>query len=117
EAGQVPEAFSKLPGPRMVRCQFFRHRFEGDEPGGSQDARLAHAAAKQLADAVRPGDEPFRAEQDRADRGAESFAEADGRTVEAGADGGDVSAEGDCGIEAPGGVQVDRQAVAPAESG
>ena len=49
-------ASARTPGPRVVVGQAVDHRVERDEPGGGQDAGLAHAAAQPLALDPGPGD-------------------------------------------------------------
>src|SRR5580658_530513 len=57
----------------VIFVQAFGPFFESDEPGGSEDARLAHAATQRFADVARAIHLVIRADEHGANRRAQSF--------------------------------------------
>ena len=83
------------------------------EGAGGDDAGLPHAAAERLCDGGGRGrSASSRADERRADRGAEALAEADADRVEVLGPLGGRNAAGDDGVEQPGAVEMPGQALA-----
>jgi len=59
--------------PAIVIAEIGQHFVEGDQAGGSDDSRLAHAAAEHLAHPPRLGDRFGIAHEHRADRCTEAL--------------------------------------------
>ena len=85
---------------------------EGDEPGGGDDPRLAHAAAQQLSRPPRAGDERAVADDEGADRAGEALREAERDRVGRGGELARRHPEGHRGVEEPRPVDMERHAVA-----
>ena len=125
EAGQVGEAGGELGDEGVVVREAVDVMFEGMGGGGGEQAGLAQSASGHFADAVGAGDKFAGSAEGGADRGAQTFAEADGGTIEKARDvpcfvlwrlaggGGDV----DGGIKQAGSVQMGLQAVGARQGG
>src|SRR3954468_11428547 len=109
DARQQREPLGQALGARVVLGQARDVMLERVEPGGGDDARLAHGAAEHLLPAPRLLDEGRRAGQARADRGAEALGEVQPRAVEAAGPFGGIDAAGHHGVHQPRAVEMGRQ--------
>ncbi len=111
DAGQLREPFGQATGVGVVLGQAadgpVRAVRERDEPGRREHAHLAHPAAEELARAARASDERARADDHRADRGAEALGQAERDAVRGRGQGRGAHPERDSGIEQPGAVDVE----------
>ena len=96
-------------GPDVVVGQSVDVVVNGEERCGRQVADLAHPAAQNLSKPVGPGDRCLVADQDGADRSAQSLGEAQRHGVGVGGVGIDADTLGDRGVEQAGPVEVDGQ--------
>src|ERR1700741_1066038 len=93
------ETFREIAGVLVVTMQDFRRFFQSDEPRSSKNSYLPHSAAQQLPPDVSFINEIARAKKHRADRGAESFREAEHHGIEFARKVGDAAAERDGRVE------------------
>src|SRR3984957_4059735 len=110
DAGDSGQALGQMLGVFVVYMQALRRFLKRDESCGGEHPRLAHSAAQQLA--RNPGfvDKIARAHQDRANRRAESFRQAEHPRIEFLRDLGNGFSQRGCHIENSRAVQMHGQA-------
>ena len=109
EAGQLRESFGEEAGVGVVGGQLAGAMLEGDDPGGCEDAGLAHASAQGLAANARAVDEVGVADKQRTDGRAQSFGQAEHDGVGFGGEFGDGDVESDGGVKDAGAVEMHGQ--------
>src|SRR4029077_1984498 len=106
DAGQLRDRFGEITRVGVIFVQARRRFFQRDEAGRSKDTDLPHAPAKKFAVDARLFDELARADQHRANRGAQSLGEAKHYGIEFARDVGHAAPEIDGSIEDARAIEV-----------